>query len=184
MAGRIARPADDGMITISLDEPGGATIVPKHEPAPARPTAPAPVAATTEPSIAVDPTLPTAADAGTGAGAMIGGCALAHDLGVAIARDPLAMAELDSLPVGVRSSADAVMLWNGQWLDIALPPGLAGGATRRVTEQVVSAAASDCREAQISGPQFVPVPEAGRTVMIVIGSGNWRWAELLPVEPQ
>lgn len=189
-AARTVRPPDAGLITISLSGSGGATVRPRNAPAHARAAAIVPVAVAASPAPVPAPSpvpspvpsdvvpLAAAEDPDTGAGSTIGGCALAHDSGQAIAQDPLAMAELDSLPAGMRSSADAVMLWNGQWLNDAAMSA-AGGALRRAVEKAVLAAPLDCRDAEVNGPQFVQVAEASRTVMIVIGSGSWRWSDLL-----
>ena len=53
------------------------------------------------------------AEAAPHAGVAAGGCALARDAGEAIEHDAAAMAELDALPPTIRTSADAVILWNG-----------------------------------------------------------------------
>lgn len=110
-----------------------------------------------------------------------GGCALAARTAEAIAKDPAAMAELAALPPAYRTSADAVMLWNGEWLAGA-PGSIASPATpslRRVVAQVVAEASPECRAAPMGGPQFVAIPEQGRTTTLVIGSGAWRWSDLL-----
>ena len=112
-------------------------------------------------------------------------CALAQQAAEAIERDPVAMAELAALPPGVRSPADAVMLWNGEWLNAgALPAGIDPDSLRRVVEQVVAAAPAECRETVSTGPQFIPVPEKERTTMLVIGSGAWRWSDLTAAPAQ
>ena len=123
---------------------------------------------------------PTAVIASPGAETATAGCALARDAGQAIGQDPAAMAELDALPPGIRTSTDAVMLWNGQWLDLgSMPAGIDTGALRRVVEQVAADAPAECRDAEATGPQFIPIPERDRTVMIVVGSGAWHWADLI-----
>lgn len=110
-----------------------------------------------------------------------GGCALATRTAEAIVADPAAMAELAALPPSYRTLADAVMLWNGEWLTIApgLPIAPATGSLRRVVEQVVAEASPDCRAAPTNGPQFLAIPEPGRTTTLVIGSGTWRWSDLV-----
>lgn len=116
-----------------------------------------------------------------------GGCQLAADAGAAIRLDPAAMAELAALPPGVRTEADAVMLWNGRWLGDASSPAPPtnpppAGELRRVVETVVAAAPAECRDAAAIGPVFMPIPETGRTTMLVIGSGKWRWSDVLGPE--
>lgn len=128
------------------------------------------------------------ADTSEAAAGGSGGCQLAADAGIAIQQDPAAMTELAALPPGIRTDADAVMLWNGQWLGepeptTAMSPPSVTGELRRVVEAIVAAAPAQCRDATAIGPVFVPIAEAGRTTMVVIGSGIWRWSQLLEEAP-
>jgi hypothetical protein len=120
---------------------------------------------------------------GTGVGA--GGCALDQTVGDAILVDAAAMAELEALPPHARTEADAVMLWDGAWpwpssaavtppADSTLP-----GALRRAVEIAIANAPAECRDAPVAGPRFIALPGALRTTTIVIGSGQWRWADVL-----
>lgn len=133
----------------------------------------------TTPTREVEPAAPDV-NAASGAKAAGAGCALAKDISHSIATDFAAMAELRALPPSIRTSADAVLLWNGQW---TLPDGGSDGidprALRRVIEQAVAESPIECRLAMNIGPQFVQVAEENRTVMVVIGSGRWRWTDLL-----
>lgn len=185
--GPIIRNTNSGLITIALDDGGGGAAQPKDEPAPTSakavsrpPVPPPPIAAPVFPQVAGAAVIPV------GAGASAGGCALALQTAAAIGRDTAAMAELDALPSGSRTSADAVMLWDGQWLQAGIamqgrsaPSPRPAEALRAAVELVIRASTPACRDAEVSGPQFVPVADAGRTVMIVIGSGRWHWADLL-----
>ena len=118
------------------------------------------------------------------------GCSVSNAVGAALLADPEAMAELASLPPEVRSDADAVMLWNGTWLDVA-PEAQAQMASspipalKRAVRDAVLALPAECQEVEVTGPQLIPIPEPGRTTMVVIGSGVWRWASLLgpPEDP-
>ena len=118
------------------------------------------------------------------------GCSVASAVSAALIADKVAMAELAALPTEVRSQADAVMLWNGAWLDDdpewqmqmaqrQIP------ALRRVVTEAVLALPAACLEVQTSGPQLLPISEPERTTMVVIGSGVWRWSNLLtpPIDP-
>ena len=133
--------------------------------------------------------LPASDMTGLGAGSAqnMGGCQLGAEALAAIRQDASAMAEIAALPPGVRSDADAVMLWNGSWSAAFAPgPPTATASTPSVTgtlrlliERIVAAAPSQCRDASVTGPIFIPIPEPTRTTMLVIGSGVWRWADLL-----
>lgn len=129
---------------------------------------------------------PAAAGSGTGQG-----CGMAGVLAKGISENPEAMAAVAALPRDVRSEADAVMLWNGTWLDTgrsaalsALPvvSAMAGQEPVTVLKTVIlatlAAAPAECREVELLGPQLIPIAEPGRTTMLVIGSGAWRWSSL------
>ena len=111
-------------------------------------------------------------------------CGLAIDVGQAIEHDAAAIAELDALPPGTRSPADAVMLWNGQWLDLgSVTTEPMPGPLRGAIEQVIGIAPAECLSQQFVGPQFIPVATGNRTVMVVLGSGTWHWRDLLYLKP-
>lgn len=133
---------------------------------------------------------PAAAGSGSGLG-----CGMAGLLAKGISENPAAMAAVAALPREVRSDADAVMLWNGTWLDssqsaalgdVPVVSALTGHDPVTVLKSVIlttlAAAPAECREVASLGPQMIPVVETSRTTMLVIGSGQWRWASLL--EPQ
>ena len=125
----------------------------------------------------------TVGDAGVAGGGHV--CQLSADAAAAIQHDPMAMAELAALPPGVRSGADAVMLWNGKWFDQGTPvpeptgPVSTNGSLRLAIEKMVVAAPAACRDEAMVGPVFVPIPEGDRTTLLAIGSGAWRWSDLL-----
>ena len=134
---------------------------------------------------------PAAAGSGTGQG-----CGMAGVLAKGISESPDALAAVAALPKEVRSEADAVMLWNGTWLDTgqtsvlsAVPvlSALTGQdpvtALKSVILATLAAAPAECREVTSLGPQFIPIAEPGRTTMLVIGSGAWRWSNLIEPEP-
>lgn len=142
------------------------------------------------PLIAMPSPIPAASDAvatNDAAASGGGGCQLAGNVAAAILADPSAMAELAALPPGVRSDADAVMIWNGGWSgqgpatgpSVAAPIGERATGLRSLIEQTVAAASAQCRAVALTGPVFVPIAEVGRTTMLAIGSGVWRWDDLL-----
>ena len=133
---------------------------------------------------------PAAAGSGTGLG-----CGMAGMLAKGISESPEAMAAVAALPRDVRSEADAVMLWNGTWLDTGQSAALAGvpvvsavsgqdpvTVLKTVILSTLAAAPAECREVESFGPQLIPIAEPGRTTMLVIGSGAWRWSSL--IEPE
>jgi hypothetical protein len=117
-----------------------------------------------------------------------GGCELGAKAGAAIEQNRAAMAELAAFPPGIRTEADAVLLWNQAWLETPSPIASAAGpqvsgALRRRIVAIVAAAPAACREATAVGPSFIPIRESGRTTMLVVGSGAWRWDDLIRTDP-
>ena len=171
-----------GLTLIALSA-GANAATPTTKPKPPPPTV-IPVRELILPTLLPTPTAaqnPSPAGTGTPQAGDVGGCALSVRTAESIAGDPAAMAELAALPPAYRTSADAVMLWNGEWLASA-PGSVATPATpslRRAVEQVIADASPDCRAAPMGGPQFLAIPEQGRTTTLVIGSGAWRWSDLL-----
>ncbi len=164
--------------------------------APAKPAPPVkvqnPIPSLALPSAMTVPTPPAAS--GNGAGA---GCGMAGLVGKSISGSPEAMTALATLPPEVRSDADAVMLWNGGWMDIGEPSAASPltaalspdplAPLKQVVIDALAAAPIECRDVGELGPQLIPIVEPGRTTMLVIGSGAWKWSDLIDpaiIEPQ
>lgn len=172
------RPAQGGMALIAVSaDPAPATPPPAH---PIKTPAP-PRLVLVQTDLALPPASSATPSAAPGDGSS---CALAIESSGAILASSAALAELAAFPAGVRTPADAVMMWDGGWLDPGpLPQGVSAGAIRQIIEQVVASAPPDCRDRPQVGPQFLPIRETGRTTMLVIGSGAWRWADLIEPNP-
>ena len=175
------------LIMVGLSSEDGIEVEPSR---PAQQHSAAARAPVPPPLIALPSLIPAAFDAMAMADAKAsggGGCQLAGEVAAAILANPAAMAELAALPPGVRSDADAVMIWNGGWagqtLDTgpqgATPVGESATGLRSLIEQTVAASSAQCRATALTGPVLVPIAEAGRTTMLAIGSGVWRWGDLL-----
>jgi hypothetical protein len=168
--------------------PGGTTVVAVAPLEPLKVVVPplSPIVVARKPAAAASttPAMDSAGLAlGTGVGA--GGCALDQTVGDAILADAAAMAELEALPPQARTEADAVMVWDGAWPErgspAVTPPAdlTRPGALRRAVEIAIANAPAECRDAPVAGPRFIALPGAFRTTTIVIGSGQWRWADVL-----
>lgn len=186
------RPNEATVSLIEISKSTGAAVAPvplKPPAAELKPLEPVIIAPSPVPGIMAAPAEASASEVGGGA-ALGGGCTLSQAVGDAILADTAAMAELDALPAEARTKADAVMLWDGRWEGrglgsstvqrVAPPAGTAStSAVRSVVEQVVRGALPECTKAPVSGPQFIILPGPLRNTIIVIGSGKWRWADLL-----
>lgn len=105
------------------------------------------------------------------------GCNLAHALADTFTGSPEVRQSLDELPVSQRSVANAVMLWDGQWSQDSLSGGKA--LLRALLIKAVAGARPECLSAVNHGPVLFYVPDAAATVVIAVGSGDWRWGDLM-----
>ncbi len=105
-------------------------------------------------------------------------CNLTGALASGFARSPQVKAGLDELPVAERSVANAVMLWDGQWPQETQTGGKA--LLRALLIKSLSAARPDCLNQVNSGPVLFFVPDGDTTAVVAIGSGQWRWGDLMP----
>lgn len=104
-------------------------------------------------------------------------CNLAQDLATDLQTNPLAQMAVDSVPEQSLSVARALLLWDGHWVnpDITDPGSM---MLKAIILREIAAAKPECLAERNPGPQFLFVNQGARTVTIVIGSGQWSWAEL------
>ncbi len=107
-------------------------------------------------------------------------CDLAGTIQSTLVSDPMTHQALVSIPRQNRSAADAVMLWNGRWTDAAVLGGAPVlTAVQSAIRGIVSSARADCRDQINTGPRFIFVPEPDGEMIIAIGSGSWRWSDMM-----
>jgi len=118
------------------------------------------------PSIAVDVAAPAVeiADA-------VEECPLVGAITDALANDGDVTAGLAARP-----DATALMVWDGSWGDDSSP---ALSPIRRIVVDRIRAASAICRETQLTGPRLFIVSNGTNPVAVAIGSGTWRWSQLL-----
>ena len=199
---------DHALTTVEIAEVPAASAPAKPAIVPLVPVPDPPVLLPSARTVPAAPSL-----SGSGAGA---GCGMAGVIGRAIAADPAAMAALAALPAGVRTEADAVMLWNGGWIDVGGAPSLPQSAVpavpaaataaaplsppkpsliasllpqflrsdplaplKQTVVTALAAAPAECSALGVVGPQLIPIVEPSRTTMLVIGSGTWKWTDLI-----
>lgn len=143
--------------------PAGAIIV-RDVPSPAPP----PIVAPTLPPIAVD-IAPPVVEIATSPGAS-DDCPLIAAITVALAHDNAVGAAVAAQP------ETALMAWDGGW---SSDPAPALAPIRRVVTENIQAASSTCRNAAMTGPRLVIIPNGTASLAVAIGSGTWRWSELL-----
>ena len=107
------------------------------------------------------------------------GCSVTEEVQATLRASNDVHAALDRIPRAARSVANAVLLWNGRWID-ANEVGGPGAIDpiRAAVAAVVHTASADCRTAQVTGPRFMIVPSPSGTRILTFGSGDWTWAEV------
>jgi hypothetical protein len=107
-----------------------------------------------------------------------GGCAVPSEVQAAL-QDATVRAALHRIPSARRSVANAVMLWDGQWIAAG---ALADAATAAPIRQAIAAAVRradpGCAAAPIRGPMFFVVPDEAGAMVLVMGAAQWRWSDL------
>lgn len=106
-------------------------------------------------------------------------CALEGPIQAALQASEPVRAALGKVPPTSRSVANAIMLWDGAWVD----PAKLGGATaidpiRDAIIAGIAAAPADCRGSLLRGPRLLAIVGGQDTTLIALGSGEWRWSDL------
>lgn len=107
-------------------------------------------------------------------------CQMTEQMQARLAADPQVLAALALIPREARSVANALMLWDGAWV----------GTDKRETAQAlvilqaaigaaIETASPDCRSQPVLGPRLLAIADASGATLLVIGSGAWRWDDLL-----
>jgi hypothetical protein len=163
---------------------------PAATPLPAKPK-PKPVVSPTPPRIELpvetvtlpaEPVFSAAAAESAGFGTS---CDISETLARAFSENQFVQAELARIGPRSRSVANAIMFWDGGWVELpGDAPAEALETLRRAILEGVRAAPPECRIEDLRGPRFISVSSEGATTMLVLGSGAWRWEQLLAEVPQ
>jgi hypothetical protein len=108
-----------------------------------------------------------------GGGGSDGGCDTARVVQQALQRDPLVRTAVE----GAHRLGKAVMLWNGDWVRSGEQDGKGLSAVREAIIWELAFAPEACRNTRVHG--MVLLSLADGSTRFAIGSGDWRWSELL-----
>lgn len=109
-----------------------------------------------------------------------GGCNLTGHLREALQRDAILLDGLAALPRDARSVANAVMVWDGAWVGAQAARG--APMAQHLRDAIVGllrSAPPVCREADVVGPQFIILDDPRGATVLVLGSGEWRWDDVI-----
>jgi hypothetical protein len=124
----------------------------------------------------VDSALVDQADAAATGGA----CDLTAPVQAALQASDAVRTALPRIPRAERSVANAIMVWKATWLAGDGQLDLeAIRAVREVVTATIAAATPECRLQMQAGPRLLLLPQADDTVVLAVGSGTWRWQDLV-----
>ncbi|MGA9659449.1 MAG: hypothetical protein WBQ60_10165, partial [Asticcacaulis sp.] len=118
-----------------------------------------------------------APDAAASQGTPDAPCHLTQSLAQIFAQSPEIKQALTDLPASERSVANAVMLWDGGWSPESRTGGR--GLLRALLIKAIADARDDCLSQINRGPVLFMVPDTQATVVVAVGSGLWRWGDVL-----
>lgn len=107
-------------------------------------------------------------------------CQLTQWVQGALQQDPSVRAALSAIPREARSLANAIMLWDGRWVESRAVSALQATPIREAIVVGVLTAPAACRDETIRGPLLIAVPDRFGTTLLAVGSGVWKWSDLLP----
>lgn len=120
--------------------------------------------------------LPDQANAAAAGGA----CDLTEPVRAALQANENVVASLPDIPRDKLSVANAIMIWKVQWLaDDSALDSIAVAMIRDVVAGTIAAATPECRLQPQIGPRLLLLAGTGDTVVLAVGSGEWRWQDLL-----
>lgn len=109
-----------------------------------------------------------------------GQCDLTEPVQAALRASPAVQTALFALPRQERSVANAIMIWDTNWVPFAeASDGVAQAAVRDAITAVITSASDECRLQPQSGPRLLILPVESGTIILALGSGIWRWQALL-----
>jgi len=114
----------------------------------------------------------TSAGEGTGGGGG-GGCDTARAVQQALRRDPLVHTAVSD----ANRMGKAIMVWNGDWVQTGGQDGKGLSAVREAIQWEVAFSPEACRNARMHGTLLLSLADG--STRFAIGSGEWRWADLL-----
>jgi hypothetical protein len=104
-------------------------------------------------------------------------CNLTQQLAEAFGSSPEVRQGIATIPASGRSVANALMLWDGRWAEGTQSGGMA--LLRALLVKAIVSSRPECLQAQNQGPVLFLIPDNQTTVVLAIGSGQWRWADVV-----
>jgi hypothetical protein len=100
----------------------------------------------------------------------------------ALQADPSVRLALTTIPRSSRSVANAIMLWDSHWTPQPMPAVAGVSALRSAMMVGVRSAPVECQTQLVRGPELIALTDANGTTLLAVGSGEWRWGDLLAMD--
>lgn len=126
---------------------------------------------------------PVALSVAAASGAGGTACHITEWLQQALQADPQVQAALLVIPRPARSVSNALMLWDGGWVKVQVTADAGVAAIRSAVVSGVRAAPPACQAQLVQGPELMTLTSGLDTTVVAIGSGEWRWGDLLSPTP-
>ncbi len=110
-------------------------------------------------------------------------CDVASFVRAALTNSPDSLSTLVAIDAASPPISRANMLWDGAWVLPAFERDAASfSIVQQSVVQAIATAPPECQAEPMTGPQFIMLDgvNAGRTIILVMGSGSWSWNQLLP----
>ena len=132
------------------------------------------------PSQGASPTSPRSVQA---TDAQRSACDFTGALQAALQASPQVLDELSHIPREGRSVANAIMLWDGRWAPLQTPgySVMTDPLRQTILASILSLPAT-CQREPIAGPRLLIIADPQGATVIAVGSGDWRWVDLLEPE--
>ena len=95
----------------------------------------------------------------------------------ALRKDPLVRAAVAG------SAGKATLVWNGDWVQSRGEDGKGLAAVREAIMWEIAFAPQACRAQPVRGLVLISLNQAAGAARLAIGSGEWRWSDLLTPRP-
>ena len=86
---------------------------------------------------------------------------------------------LSAVPRSDRSISEVIIVWNADWSPVVAGADAPLALIRDNVRETLSELPTDCLGELVEGPRLIPVDTDNGTTFLAIGSGSWRWIQLL-----
>jgi hypothetical protein len=119
---------------------------------------------------------PAAAAEQPGAGDV---CAPLETISAGLSEDTAAIGAVERLPFAEPTADKPIVVWSAGWSTLALDAGAPLAPVRVRIQSDLARVPDACLNAPLIGPRILPLATREGTHVLVFGSGEWRWADML-----